>query len=119
MHSQPVSDPAPADQSATLGNRHIDATVEEEFRTLADQWHRETDFHSSISVKINHPAYQKIMVLGVAALPLILSDLANRPSFLYLALQRLTKQNPVPQGANPQACADAWLAWGRERGLIE
>jgi hypothetical protein len=119
MHSQPVSKAAPADQSAIQGNGRIDAAVEEEYRSLADQWHRETDFHSSISVKINHPAYQKIIALGDDALPLILGDLANCPSFLYLALQTLTKQNPVPQGANPKACAEAWLAWGKERGLIQ
>jgi len=119
MHSQPVSEPAPADQPATADSGRSDAAVAEEFRSLADQWHRETDFHSSISVKINHPAYQKIIALGEEALPLILGDLASRPSFLYLALPTLTKQNPVPQGANPKACAKAWLAWGKERGLIQ
>ena len=91
------------------------------FRELADQWRRETGVYSSISKKVQHPAYLRMIALGEEALPLILRELRDRPGYWFPALQAIANENPVPVGehADPKKARAAWLQWGQERGLIE
>ncbi len=86
------------------------------FRTLADQWWDETAILSVIQRKITHPAYQRIIGMGPAVLPLILTELAERPSHWFWALQCITGENPVPPEDNLGGAREAWLQWGHERG---
>jgi hypothetical protein len=51
--------------------------TEERFKKLARTWKSETDLHSKVAKRILHPAYQKIIGMGEAAIPLILKDLAE------------------------------------------
>jgi hypothetical protein len=97
------------------------AQIEREFRALAEQWYLGTMFRSSYLDKILHPAYQKILTLGVAVVPFILRELKDAPSDWFWALRTLTDADPTTpdQAGNMEAMAEAWLAWGRERGLIE
>lgn len=53
-------------------------TDEERFQVLAEEWHEATDFLSSRSKRINHPAYLQIIRMGEAAVPYILRDLRDR-----------------------------------------
>ncbi len=67
-----------------------------------------------------HPAYQRIIGLGPAVIPLILADLARQPDHWFWALRALTGEDPVPAEARGRvkAMADAWLQWGRENGYL-
>jgi len=89
------------------------------FRALADKWWYETAMLSVIQRKIMHPVYQRIIGLGPAVLPLILKELAERPSHWFWALQSITGENPVPPEANLVGAQEAWLQWGRERGYVK
>ena len=84
------------------------------FHRLLDQWYTQTIYSSFIDEKIQHPAFRQIVDIDEDAIPLILKEITVRPSFLYLALQMITGDNPVPQHDrdNPRAAIDAWIEWG-------
>src|SRR5438270_6124224 len=44
--------------------KQLERNIESEFPALAKQWKEETGFHSSLSEKFMHPAYQRIMAMG-------------------------------------------------------
>jgi hypothetical protein len=94
---------------------------EESFHALAEQWRRETGTFSSVTKKVQHPAYRKIIDMGEKALQWVLRELRDRPGLWFEALQAITRQTPVAAGerADPQRARDAWLNWGKERGLID
>lgn len=89
-----------------------------EFSELAERWRRETRFSSSSDEQILHPAYQSIMAMGSAAVPLVLEELRERHGHWFWALHFMTGVDPVPEGANIAQARDAWLTWGREKGLL-
>ena len=98
-----------------------DAAVERKFRELAEQWRRETAGYALANRILAHPAYQRIIEMGEAALPLILEDLRDGGGHWYRALRKITGENPVPRehrGWRPQMRA-AWLEWGEAQGYLK
>ena len=95
-------------------------TTKSEFQRLADQWREETGMLSSVSQITMHPAYQRIIGMGERAVPFILQDLEKRPDHWFRALQAITGENPVPSEAagNLRQMTEAWLNWGREKGVV-
>jgi hypothetical protein len=93
--------------------------MERRFRSLAEQWKRETAYLSNVAKKAMHPAYQGIIGLGEPAVPLILEELQQDPADWFWALAAITGENPVRESSagNIEEMADAWLRWGREQGL--
>lgn len=93
--------------------------LETEFRSLADQWYRETGGMSSVSQKAAHPAYQTIMAKGRSVIPLILRELrTTEPDDWFYALHFLTEgATPIRPDHEGDALAMAgdWLSWGRTR----
>jgi hypothetical protein len=90
------------------------------FQTLAEQWKAATAFLSSTTAMVSHPAYRAIIELGPAVVPFILRDLEREPAHWFEALKAITGEDPVPRedwGKIP-AMRAAWLAWGRNRGLL-
>ena len=61
-------------------------TVEERFRRLEATWLAEVGYSSSSTELRNHPAFQEIIALGEAVVPLMLRDLAVRPRLWVWAL---------------------------------
>ena len=94
--------------------------VAEHFRLLAERWRSETRFLSSTTDLAMHPAYQRIIGLGPAVIPLILADLAKEPDHWFWALRALTGEDPVSPNdrGNLAAMSEAWLKWGRENGYL-
>lgn len=98
----------------------VDTALTERFSTLAAEWKRDTVLLSSTSAITGHPAYRSIIALGPAVVPLLLRDLEREPLHWFEALQAITGDDPVSKqdyGRIP-AMRDAWLGWGRSRGLI-
>ncbi len=94
------------------------AEIEVTFLELAEQWRRETGMMSLITKMSMHPAYQRIIGMGQAVVPLILRELEQEPDHWFWALQAITGANPVKseQRGRLKQMAEAWIQWGRENG---
>jgi hypothetical protein len=95
-------------------------TLEEAFRDLAEKWRIETQFLSSISKAVMHPAYQRIIGMGRPAIPLLLHELQEKPHHWFWALRSITGSDPVrPEYAGDlEGMTQAWLQWGKEHNYI-
>jgi hypothetical protein len=91
------------------------------FYDLVATWREETQLSSSMNDIIMHPAYQRIIGLGPAVIPLILRELQVNGGHWFWALQALTGENPVsPDDAGRiKNMAHAWIEWGRVKGIID
>ena len=112
---------------ATWGQRvHVgEATyyavdVSRKFQQLVNRWSEDTINMSSIAARVAHPAYLKIIGMGEKAVPLLLSELENRPSHWFPALTAITGENPIPEEARGRfkEMTEAWLEWGRKNNYI-
>jgi hypothetical protein len=96
--------------------------AERRFKKLAKTWKSETELISKVTKRVMHPAYQKIIGMGEAAVPLILKDLSvNGPDDWFWALTSITDENPIKQefAGNMDAMTEAWLQWGRNAGYLK
>ena len=59
-------------------------TLEERFRRLATAWHEAVAYHSSTTVRNNHPAYREIISLGPERCTVAASRHGNQPHALVL-----------------------------------
>ncbi len=93
-------------------------TLELRFHRLADNWQAAVAHHSSSSIRNIHPAYQEIIGMGPAVVPLLLADLEKTGRHWFWALKVITGSNPVPAAdrGNIATVTQAWLRWGKERG---
>jgi hypothetical protein len=98
--------------------------LEGEFYHLADRWRLGTMLDSYIGVVQGHPAYRKIIELGMSVVPLILRELQMDPSYRWLDIlgEIVGEESPVvfKEAADSlERLSDIWIQWGRARGLIE
>jgi hypothetical protein len=93
-------------------------SMEAKFRRLAAVWTAETAYVSSTSDLIAHPAFQEIVGMGPAVIPLLLREMERGRSHWHRALRRITGVDPVPpeDRGNLVKTAEAWLRWGKEQG---
>ncbi len=111
----------PHEQPTNVAAGALDiASLRERFGALVVRWKRERGPHSSSAHLTDHPAYQDIIALGPAVVPLLLQELECCPDHWFRALQVLTGTNPVPEACrgHVREMAKAWLRWGRENGLV-
>lgn len=94
--------------------KSIDVAIE--FSNLVREWRKATWANSSISQRVSHPAYLKIIGLGPVAVPMLLKQLRVQPDHWFDALEAITRQDPTPPGANIHEMRQAWLDWGEMRG---
>ena len=87
------------------------------FQALVLRWNRERSPHSSSARLTSHPAYQEIIALGPAVVPLLLQELERAPDHWFRALHALTGADPVPDDSRGKVreMTDAWLRWTREK----
>src|SRR3989338_4895582 len=64
-------------------------TPAQKFRGLVDTWRNETQASSSVTEMAMHPAYQQIIGMWPAAIPLILRELENKPDHWFWALKAI------------------------------
>jgi hypothetical protein len=95
-------------------------TISRQFYELAETWRQERGATSSLTKMILHPAYQRIMGLGNAVVPLILRELEREPDYWFSALAAITGANPVraEQRGNLRQMTQAWLQWGKDQRYI-
>ena len=93
--------------------------LETEFNRLASTWRSEVQFSSSLDEIIFNFSYQRIIGLGVDALPLILRELSRSLEHWFWALSAISGHEPdIEEEGDMEALQQAWLKWGRERGLL-
>ena len=100
--------------------RHqIRSLVPGEFKKQEKKWIRETLYSSSLTDKYLHPSYARIIGMGLPVVPLILQSLEKEPNDWFYALRAITGANPVrsKDAGYMQKMSQAWLSWGRKRGL--
>lgn len=97
-----------------------DDPVRSRFRELVEEWHRACRFSSSVTARVQHPAYRAIVALGRPVLPYLLEEMIARPNHWSSALIAITGTNPVPPAARGSLdeVAASWRSWAAERGLL-
>jgi hypothetical protein len=104
--------------SATLA---VNPAQKARFERLATEWKRQSRHLSNNAQMAVLKPYQHIIGMGWDAVPLLLKEMAREPDQWFWALEAITEENPVPQESRGRVreATEAWLAWGRERGLID
>lgn len=94
------------------------AEIVQKFEALAKKWELEVAGSSFVAEKYSHPAYQQIIAMGSAVIPLLLRELEQKPNHWFEALRTITGANPIQpeQRGRTKQMAQAWLKWGREHG---
>ena len=93
-------------------------SIKDTFDALVREWREDTRLLSSVTKMVMHPAYQRIIGLGEAAIPLLLQELEQTRDHWLWALAAISREDPTSQGADFDQAIDAWLAWGKQRGYI-
>lgn len=88
------------------------------FDHLAEKWKKETGHLSRVTKRCMHPAYQQIIGMGAAAVPLILNDLKTSRDDWFWALSAITGENPITEtdAGNVPKMTEAWMQWARSKG---
>lgn len=91
----------------------------EKFQSLAEAWRNDVRLTSSLTDMILHPAYQRIIGMGAAAIPFLLRELERKPDHWFWALTAITGVDPVPpeDRGKLRKMTEVWLKWGKEQGL--
>lgn len=97
----------------------VEQDTRERFRRLAEEWKERSRYMSNTAQMAILRPYQQIIGMGWPAVPLILDELRREPDQWFWALESITDENPVPPEASGKVLlmAQAWLQWGKERGL--
>lgn len=106
----------PAWHRLTTGQTELEHT----FHNLVEKWRNETALLSITEKKAMHSAYQRIIGMGPAVIPLILRELKERGGHWFWALKAITGEDPVkPEDiGNIRKMAEAWIKWGKEQGYL-
>jgi hypothetical protein len=97
-----------------------EAVLQARFDALTGRWREDTQRSSAVRDIVNHPAYQEIIAMGRAAVPLILRELERHPDHWSPALKVITAAAPVPKehAGKLALIAEDWLRWARENGYV-
>ena len=94
--------------------------MQSEFDRLAAEWKRETAHLSSPTMIAEHWAYQEVVGMGAAAIPMILRDLQQAPALWFMALREIAGELPIrsEDRGNIEAMRAAWIDWGERKEYI-
>ena len=86
--------------------------IEDVFNELYTQWREKTKFHSYIGNSTD-VYYEKIIQLGWRAVPFIIKKLKEDHAHLFIALSRITGENPVKKEnmGKVKKMAEDWIQW--------
>jgi hypothetical protein len=72
----------------------------------------------SSSDLVAHPAFQEIVGMGPAIIPLLLRELDSRTGYWHRAPRLITVADPLPPAdwGKIEKIAEVWLGWGKEQG---
>jgi len=93
--------------------------LQDEFHSLVKKWRKDTQYFSSITKMVQHPAYRRIIDMGIDVLPYLFDELNQRPDHWLVALNAITGEDPAPEKSTFDEAVQAWLAWGREKRYLQ
>lgn len=98
----------------------VEANIHERFEQLKNDWKVQSQYLSNTAQMAMLWPYQHIIGMGSLAVPLILAELRRETDHWFWALEAITGENPVPAetAGNVDAAVEAWLRWGRQKGLL-
>lgn len=98
----------------------VETGTRERFEQWKNDWKSQSRYLSNTAQMAMLWPYQRIIGLGSVAVPLILAELGRETDHWSWALEAITGENPVPAetAGDVHAAAEAWLEWGREKGLV-
>ena len=96
------------------------AQLRDRFQRLTHEWKNQSRFLSNTAQMAMLWPYQRIIGMGIAAVPFILEELQRDPDQWFWALEAITEENPVPPeaGGTVRMMAQSWLVWGRQHGFF-
>jgi hypothetical protein len=94
--------------------------LRERFQRLAAEWKSQSRYLSNTAQMAMLKPYQRIIGMGLPAVPLILEELQGEPNQWFWALEAITDANPVPpeDEGKVRAMSQAWIDWGKAHGFI-
>src|SRR5438445_571396 len=94
--------------------------LRQRFQRLVGEWKKQSRLLSNTVQMAMLPAYQRIIGMGLPAVPLILEELQREPDQWFWALEAITQTNPVPPEAagKVRLMAQAWIEWGHKHGFL-
>lgn len=96
---------------------HVATRIDrDQFDEAYMQWLEDSAVDSLPQHMRAHASYAAIVALGDSAIPVIAAELRKQPSFLFLALEDIIGEDPIPEEAqgNLYATIETWLAWLRK-----
>ena len=87
--------------------------IEKKFYDLASKWKEETAGYSTARLITRNKSYKKIIETGKRFLPFIFEDLKKEPDYWFVALEEITRKNPVPNDhyGDFEKMTEDWLNW--------
>jgi hypothetical protein len=84
-----------------------------QFDTALARWEDDMAFDSLPDEMKEHESFREVIQQGKQVVPLIAAHLRRSPSFLFLALEEIFGEDPVPEEAygNLKATVSSWLQW--------
>ena len=88
-----------------------------------ERWKSDTIHWSSITRRLVHPSYLRIIGLArnftdYEVERALLRELQTDPDHWFAALTAITGEDPVQPEHDFDEAVDAWLTWGRKKGII-
>jgi hypothetical protein len=104
------------ERKSTSSSKQVE--LDSAFQVLVKQWREENHGVSSTNQMSMHSAYQQIIGMGDAVIPLLLRELEKKSGQWFWALKSITREDPVPpeNRGKTKEMIKAWLDWGRQRG---
>jgi hypothetical protein len=88
-------------------------SIKASFNHYYEEWNKEIKYQSSTDVITNNFFLKKIIDLGSEVIPYIIEVLRDTPSFLIIALYKITSENPVKSDhyGKIKEMAKDWIEW--------
>jgi hypothetical protein len=88
-----------------------------------NRWKSDTIHWSSMTEMLAHPSYLQIVGMAgrlskVEVARALLQELQAQPDYWFDALAAITGEDPVLEDHDFDEAVNAWLAWGRNKGMI-
>jgi hypothetical protein len=102
---------------------HTQTMLETCLHEHIERWKSNTLHWSSITRMLAHPSYLRIIGLSrnftdYEVERALLQELETEPDYWFAALTAITGEDPVRPEYDFDEAVDAWLIWGRKRGII-